>query len=106
MVDLWSLPRPFPIDNSCLDGISEPGSKDWPKPRNALNNVMDAIQGDGTRLSYMQASIFAREAAEFRPSGTVMSGLLTRYLEQTPGLVPIIGGNMMQDHHRIKTGSG
>jgi len=36
-----------------------------PKPPLALDNVMDAIDGDGSPWSYMCASILARELAEF-----------------------------------------
>jgi hypothetical protein len=36
-----------------------------PKPPSAIDNVMDAIDGDGSPWSYMCASILARELAEF-----------------------------------------
>jgi hypothetical protein len=38
---------------------------DPPVPPSALGNVMEAIDGDGTPLSYLSASIFAREIREF-----------------------------------------
>jgi hypothetical protein len=41
--------------------------RNWetPKPPMAVDDRMDAIEGDGTPWSYLSASIFAREAAEF-----------------------------------------
>ncbi len=36
-----------------------------PKPPAALNDVMEAIDGDGTPWSYMCASLFCREISEF-----------------------------------------
>lgn len=65
MVGLRDLSRPFSIENSCLDGLEMYGPATLPRPLGALGNVMEAIEGDGTVLSYLQASIFAREAAEF-----------------------------------------
>jgi hypothetical protein len=52
---------PDPADCPRLeDAFLEP-----PKPPLALDNVMDAIDGDGSPWSYMCASILARELAEF-----------------------------------------
>jgi hypothetical protein len=36
-----------------------------PKPVEALDNILEAIEGDGTPWSYLCASIFMREAREF-----------------------------------------
>jgi hypothetical protein len=36
-----------------------------PKPTEALTDLMEAIEGDGTPWSYMEASLFARETGEF-----------------------------------------
>jgi hypothetical protein len=36
-----------------------------PKPTEALTDLMEAIEGDGTPWSYMEASLFARETDEF-----------------------------------------
>jgi hypothetical protein len=36
-----------------------------PMPPDALSNAMDAIEGDGSPLSYLSASLFARELDEF-----------------------------------------
>lgn len=35
------------------------------RPAEALSNLMDAIQGDGTPWSYLEASLFAREIEDF-----------------------------------------
>jgi hypothetical protein len=54
---------PFPEPDECLErGAVFLGP---PRPPRALDNFMDAIKGDGTLWSYLSASIFAREAAEF-----------------------------------------
>jgi hypothetical protein len=62
---VWALPvdADFPDPEDCprLQGaFLEP-----PKPPDALDNVMDAIDGDGSPWSYMCASIFGREISEF-----------------------------------------
>jgi len=36
-----------------------------PKPTESLTDLMEAIEGDGTPWSYMEASLFARETDEF-----------------------------------------
>jgi hypothetical protein len=66
IVDLCDLPRPFPTENSCLDGLEMTGSSMLFRPVCAVDNVMEAIEGDGAPRSYLEASIFARKAAEFR----------------------------------------
>lgn len=62
---VWAVPEevgfPEPEDCPTLNGyLLRP-----PKPIGASDNLMEAIAGDGSPLSYLQASIFAREAAEF-----------------------------------------
>ena len=64
-IDLFELHRPFPIDNSCLDGLTMDGPVRLLRPPDALDNIMEAIEGDGTLDSYLSASIFAREIAEY-----------------------------------------
>jgi hypothetical protein len=61
---IWGLPdgATFPAPDKCPrleDTFLEP-----PKPPDAVH-VLDAIEGDGSPWSYMCASVFAREAAEF-----------------------------------------
>ncbi len=62
---IWAMPGksdfPDPIDCITLDKIF----LSPPKPPDALDDMMSAIDGDKTPLSYLSASIFAREAAEF-----------------------------------------
>ena len=62
---VWAIPvdAEFPDPEDCLrlkDVFLEP-----PKPPAALDNFMDAIEGDGSPWSYMCASILMRELAEF-----------------------------------------
>jgi hypothetical protein len=62
---VWALPAdaPFPEPDACpklKDRFLEP-----PCPPGALDDVMEAIEGDGSPRSYLSASLFAREAAEF-----------------------------------------
>ncbi len=62
---VWAMPADsyFPDPDECSklkNQFLEP-----PKPPEALCDLMDAIDGDGAPWSYLSASIFAREAAEF-----------------------------------------
>ncbi|GAB4266207.1 hypothetical protein [Thermincola ferriacetica] len=62
---VWAMPEkaPFPEPEECervRGHFLEP-----PKPPGALDNFMEAIEGDGTPWSYLSASLFAREAREF-----------------------------------------
>jgi len=55
---VWAMPidAPFPV----------PELHQYPpKPTEALTDLMEAIEGDGTPWSYMEASLFARETDEF-----------------------------------------
>lgn len=70
----WSkVPCPFPICEGCGDINAEAETFKLPRPPDALDNVMEAIGGDGTPQSYLSASIFAREIAEF---GAIWPGLV------------------------------
>ncbi len=64
-VDLYDLPHPLPTNRCCWDGLTMEGDFKLPVPPGALDSVMEIIEGDGTPLSYLRASIFAREIAEF-----------------------------------------
>ena len=62
---VWAMPKGlgFPPPQKCQkleDRFLKP-----PKPQGALDNIMEAIEGDGTPKSYILASIFTREIAEF-----------------------------------------
>ena len=62
----WSkVPCPFLICEGCGDINEEAETLKLPRPPDALGNVMEAIDGDGTPWSYLSASICAREIAEF-----------------------------------------
>ena len=62
---VWAMPEDltFPDPESCdklIDRFLEP-----PKPPGAIDNIMESVEGDGSPWSYLSASLFAREAAEF-----------------------------------------
>lgn len=62
---VYAMPAevPLPPPDDCTRDQShflEP-----PRPSNALDDVMEAIDGDGSPLSYLQASLLKRELAEF-----------------------------------------
>jgi hypothetical protein len=72
---VWAMPETsdFPDPNECVMsprpklGFIAPKypERQFPRPPRALDYVMDVIEGDGTHWSYLSASIFAREMAEF-----------------------------------------
>lgn len=61
---IWAMPKesPFSEPDECpkLERFLEP-----PKPPEALDEIMDTIEGDDSPWSYFCASLFSREAAEF-----------------------------------------
>jgi hypothetical protein len=62
---IWAMPADalFPSPDNCprlSDRFLKP-----PKPPGAVDDLMDAVEGDGTPWSYLSASLFTREAAEF-----------------------------------------
>lgn len=62
---VWAMPTasPFQPPQDCslrAGGLLEP-----PRPPGALDDVMQAIDGDGSPWSYMSASVFWREIHEF-----------------------------------------
>lgn len=56
--DAW-FPAPDVVATQLDDQLQTP------RPAGSLDNVMEAIEGDGNPWSYLSASLFAREAAEF-----------------------------------------
>lgn len=62
---VWAMPidAPFPEPGECPTGEGRFARQ--PTPDQALDEVMDAIEGNGTPWSYMSASLFAREVSEF-----------------------------------------
>lgn len=65
---VWAIPKTsnFPDIDEYLDDdlIDDP-----PHPEQALDDIMEAITGDGTPFSYLCASLFAREIGEFGTFG-------------------------------------
>ena len=62
---VWALPVsvPFPEPDQCPKVQGHFLSP--PRPPGALDDLMDAIEGDESARSYLSASLFDREAAEF-----------------------------------------
>lgn len=62
---VWAMPEnaEFPEPDDCPKLNNE--FLDYPHPPQALDDVMMAIEGDTSDLSYLEASIFAREISEF-----------------------------------------
>ncbi len=63
---VWAVPTDIelPSPEECT-AAQTAGLFAAPKPAGALDDVMEAIEGNGTPLSFLCASIFAREMAEF-----------------------------------------
>ena len=62
---VWAVPEGSPFLDPSVVPILAGHFLEPPKPLDSLDDLMDAIEGDGTPWSYLSASIFAREAAEF-----------------------------------------
>lgn len=62
---VWAIPESFafPEPEECL-WLDETLLEVF-RPPGALDDLMEAIEGDGTPWSYLSASLFAREIAEF-----------------------------------------
>jgi hypothetical protein len=62
--------------------LPPPAARDEPPPpAGALGDVMDAITGDGSAESYLQASVLARELEEFGAAGHGMRWTVTHVLD-------------------------
>ena len=62
---ILALPKDTPFPNPAQSQQLHPISEEEIKETKALENLMGAIDGDGSPLSYLSASLFAREAGEF-----------------------------------------
>ena len=58
---VWAVPEDAPMPDVKADA----GLFDPPRPPDAIEDFREAIVGDGSPWSYLCASLFAREAAEF-----------------------------------------
>lgn len=67
---VWALPRdaPFPEPDDCMGSDSD-GSAPHPMPPGGIADVGSLIDGDGSPLSYLSASLLARELTEFGARG-------------------------------------
>lgn len=57
---VWAMPASTLLPEPRPNGNGRP-----PKPQGALDDVMEAIEGDGTPYSYLCASLLARELEQF-----------------------------------------
>jgi hypothetical protein len=57
---VWAMPASAAFPEPGPNGNGRP-----PRPEDALDNVMEAIEGDGTPYSYLCASLLARELEQF-----------------------------------------
>ncbi len=65
---VYAMPEdaPFPEPEECPTEKAPPlGLFNPPRPPDALEHVMDAFEGDGSPLSFLEASILFRELEEF-----------------------------------------
>lgn len=63
-------------------GVCPPNSP--PRPPDALDNFMSAIEGDGSPWSYLAASILARELEEFGSEGESVGWTMNLVLDDDP----------------------
>jgi len=81
---VWAMPaaEPLPPPDRCPQ-IAD-GLRNAPRPVAALDDVMLAIQGDASPLSYLSASLLARELAEFGATWHGISWGADRILHRRP----------------------
>lgn len=81
---VWALPADaeFPEPEDCPK--LENHLLRAPKPWDAIDDVMEAIEGDGSQWSYVAASLLRRELAEFGARGHGCRWSLHAVLEQDP----------------------
>jgi hypothetical protein len=62
---VWAMPEDsiFPEPDKCHN--LEKTALECPRPQEALEDIMEVVEGDGSDLSYIAASLFAREISEF-----------------------------------------
>jgi hypothetical protein len=77
---VWAMPEnvPFPAPDSCPRVSTH--FLNPPKPVEALDDVMKALEGDGSPWSYLLASLFQREIGEFGAIWHGASGWSTQKL--------------------------
>ncbi|MEP0917776.1 hypothetical protein NC981_13165 [Leptolyngbya sp. DQ-M1] len=85
----WSKPSKCPIVRKALisagDACTALHDRNTPpKPEAALPNLMDAIDGDHSPISFMIASLFHRELLEFGKVGRLASWSQQRLISALP----------------------
>jgi hypothetical protein len=91
---VYAMPidSPFPEPDKCARDDSHFLSP--PVPPGALANLMEAIDGDGSALSYLSASILSRELREFGASWHGCNWSTHRILGEHPFTAPRSAGMM------------
>lgn len=69
---VWAMPRDADFPAAEEFPRLEENFLQPPKPPSAIDDVMQVIDGDGSPWSYLEASLFAREVAEF---GAMLHGV-------------------------------
>jgi hypothetical protein len=78
---IWAVPV-GQVNQTCPD----PGlSTNPPRPAGALDDLLTAITGNGSALSYLSASLFAREALEFGAYGHGAAWSAYQIMSAAPG---------------------
>ena len=88
---VWAMPAgsDFPEPQEC--SLRAGGFLDPPRPASALDDVMAAIEGDGSPWSYISASLFWREIREFGAFWHGCDWSSHRLLDRNPLSVPARG---------------
>ena len=83
---VWAMPvdTEFPEPKDCP--ILENHLLKAPQPSEALDDVMEAIEGDGTPWSYLAASLLRREMSEFGAAWHGVHWSLHFVLDEDPGM--------------------
>jgi hypothetical protein len=83
---VWAMPEKaiFPEPAKCRQAVKRLGFLYGPKPPQALENVMEAIEGDGSAWSFLCASILQRELDEFGASWHGLSWSTHEVLDRNP----------------------
>ncbi|HWA98736.1 MAG TPA: hypothetical protein VG713_09600 [Pirellulales bacterium] len=90
---VWALPATaaFPEPQDCPKVANQPFSA--PRPPQALDNFMEAIDGDRSAWSYMAASLLRRELREFGAMWHGYNWMTHVVLDDNPLGIPVVGND-------------
>lgn len=80
----WAIPELLSTTELLESAITNASGNVPPHPTGALPNLMDALEGDGSLASFLEASIFLREIREFGRSGQQSRWIHHRFINQAP----------------------